>query len=143
MKNKSTIKKTRQMANPFLKALLSGFAATVITWLLLTTVFSLVLSRASDHNSIGPILSVAISVISIAAGGFVLARTDKSSAFVGSVILSAAVLGLAFGLSEVLDLTKGLGAVMKTVHIASIFVAGIFGARLGSGEKSKRTHRMH
>ncbi len=129
--------------NPFVKSLIYGLAVTIAVWLMLTVVFSLVMSKMDDHNSVGGVLSVVISALSLAVGGFVLAKTDKSSAFIAAIILSALVMALAFALSQILNLSNGASAAAKTVKIALMFIFCIIGVKIGSGDSSKRSLRRH
>ncbi len=139
-----TSKKTNRGAdNSFIKALGMGLAATTLTWLLLTLIFSLIMVNMSDPSSVGVAFSMIPSIVGVFAGGFASAKKCKKNAFVLAVVLVALVLAITYSLSGILDLTRNLGPIMKTVNIAAIATSCVFGAKLGSDNLGKGSSKRH
>lgn len=142
IKNKSkALKSTPKKDNGFFRALFFGFVTCLLTWIVLSLVFALIMSKQNDSTALGKVLTPVIVVVSLAAGGFVAGKTDKSCAGLSSFVLGTVVLGISYALSTVLDISGDLGAFIKTVEIAVMLVCPVIGAKLSLGQTRKKTRR--
>lgn len=128
-------KNVKQRQNGFFRALVLGFFTCAAVWVSLALVFALVMSKQEDSNSLGSVISPVIVIISLFVGGFVAGKADKSCALLTAVILGCAALGVCYGISSALDISKGMGQVMKTVVIAVMLVCPVLGGKMASREK--------
>lgn len=122
------------------RALIFGFVACVSLWIVLTVIASLVLSGVDDASKFSGIVSALISIISLVAGGFAAGKTDKSNAFLCAMFLGTAVLGICYGLSLALELSRGIGGAVKTLLIVVMLVSPLVGAKLSCRNRHKITH---
>ena len=99
------------------------------------------MSKQNDSTALGKVLTPVIVVVSLAAGGFVAGKTDKSCAGLSSFVLGTVVLGISYALSTVFDISGDLGAFIKTVEIAVMLVCPVIGAKLSLGQTRKKTRR--
>lgn len=135
------LKNTPNCNNGFFRALLFGFLTCAVTWLLLTLVFALILSKQTDSKMLGSIFTPAIVVISLALGGFVSGKIDKSSAVLSAFLLGITVLGISYALSTLFDISRNPGALLKTVEIAVMFVCPIVGAVIATRKRKSPVRR--
>ena len=141
-KKHRALKSNTAVQSGFFRALVFGFVTCLGFWIALALVFSLVMSGMEDSGSAGKIMSPVIVVLRLLAGGFAAGKADKSCAALSSFVLGTACLGICYVLSSVLELSRNLDAVMKTVMIAVMLVCPLFGARLATREKGRNTrHR--
>lgn len=140
-KNKTKALKNTRNENGFFRALIFGFLTCSVTWIALALVFALVMSRQTDSNALGNVLSPAITVISLAAGGFAAGKTDKSCATLSSFVLGTSVLGICYALTTALGLSKGFGSAMKTLIIVIMLLCPVLGAKLATRQKKNNVRR--
>lgn len=140
--NKSkALKNSPNCNNGFFRALLFGFLTCVAAWLLLTLLFALIMSKQTDSKMLGSIFTPAIVVISLALGGFVSGKIDKSSAILSAFVLGTMVLGISYALSTLFDISRNPGALVKTVEIAVMFVCPIVGAVIATRKNKNPIRR--
>ena len=127
----------------FFRALVVGFAVVVALLVALSAVAALVLSKTNDGGSYVSAATPAVTVLSLAIGGFTAGKMDGADAAALALILGAATLGLAYAVSTALDLSLKLGPILKTVQIGMMLISPFFGARLASGgKKAKHGRKM-
>lgn len=124
--------------NGFFKAVIFGFLSCFAVWIVLALVFAAVMSKQMDSTSLSWILSPVTVVVSLLVGGFVAGKADKTCAPLSSFVLGCAVLGLCYGLSSAMDLSRQLSVAMKTVVIAVMIVCPMIGASFSAREKKKK-----
>lgn len=137
-KGKSKALKNTAHKTGFFRALIFGFFSCFAVWILLAVIFSLIMSKQTDIGALSGILSPVIVVVSLAVGGFVAGKTDKSCSALSSFVLGCAVLGICYAISASLDLSKELSSIMKTLLIAVMLVCPMLGAKFSTREKTKK-----
>lgn len=141
--NRRAVKTQKSPVSLFFRALVVGFAVVVALLVVLSAIFALVLSKTDDGGSYVSLASPVVTVISLAAGGFVSGKLDGADAVFSALILGAATLGLSYAVSTALDLSANLGPILKTVHIGMVMFSPFFGAKLASGRaKTKNGRRL-
>ena len=140
-KNKPKALKNTKNESGFFRALIFGFLICGISWLLLSVIFALIMSGQKDSNALGNVMSPAIVVISLFAGGFAAGKMDKSYSVITSFVLGTAMLGICYVLTSVLELSKGFGPAMKTVMILVMLVCPVIGAKIATRQKKRTVHR--
>ena len=125
----------------FFKALLFSFVICVLVWLVLTFVAAFAVSKMPDSENAVKIISPLIAVISLATGGFFAGKLNKPNAVFISLLLGCAVLGICYGVSTLLDLSRNYGIVLKTVIIVVMILSPLVGARFSNIKSSKKTAR--
>ena len=124
-----------------LRALIVGIAVCFVCWLLLSILFSFILSKQTDSTALIRFFAPAVSVISLIVGGFAAGFYDKTAALFTSFLLGCAVLGICYALSACLDLSFELGTVAKTAVVAVMLVCPVIGAKISCRKKSKKYRR--
>ncbi len=137
-KSKSKALKNNQNQAGVLRALIVGFAVCLVSWLLLSLVFSFVMSKQTDSTALIKVFAPITAVVSLIFGGFAAGFSDKTAALLTPFILGCAVLGICYALSAYLDLSYELGTFAKTAVIAAALVCPVIGARFSRGNTSKK-----
>ena len=141
-KSKSKALKNNPNNSGVLRALITGFAVCFATWLLLSLVFSFILSKQTDSTALVKFFAPAVAVVSLVLGGFAAGLADKTAAVLTSFLLGCASLGICYALSAYLDLSYELGIVAKTAVVAVMLVCPVIGARFSCRKRGvKRVHR--
>ena len=135
-KNKSKAPKNQsRKQNGFFRALFTGTFTCALAWIMLSLIFSVVMSNMQDSNKLGAVFSMLIPAVSLILGGFAAGKTDKSCAVLASLLLGCAFLGIGYAVSSALSLSKGIGSVMKTFTIAIMLLSPLLGARFSTRDK--------
>lgn len=140
--NKSkALKKGSDNGNGFFRALFFSFATCTVTWIVLALVAAFVMSKQTDSSTAGMILSPVIVALSLFAGGFVAGKLNKPNAYFSAFVLGCAFLGMSYGISTALDLSRGMGVMLKTVVIVMMVICPLFGAKAATFNKKKSVRR--
>ncbi len=141
-KNKSkALKKGSNNENGFFRALIFSFVTCTVTWIVLAFVAAFVMSKQTDSTTTGMILSPVIVALSLFVGGFVAGKINKPNAYFLAFVLGCAFLGMSYGISTALDLSRGMGVVLKTIVIVMMVVFPLFGVKAATLNKKKSVHR--
>ena len=137
MKNKSKAPKNQGIKrNGFFRALFMGVFVCLVSWIILSLLFALVMSNMEDSHAFGHVFSMIIPASSLFLGGFAAGRADKSCAILTSLLLGCVFLGICYVMSSALSLSKGMGGVMKSVTIIIMLVLPLLGARFSARNRS-------
>ena len=140
-KNKTkALKTTDNNGSGFFRALLFGLVVCAVVWIVLSVLFSFVMSKLEDSSAVGKIFSSAVTVLSLLSGGFAAGKCDKTCAVLSSFVMGTIVLGICYALSSFFELSRDLGSVMKTVVIAVMLIPPVIGAKISAREKKLKTH---
>lgn len=139
--NKKSKALKERTQNSFLRALLFGVLTTAAAWVILAMIFALMLSFAADSTPFVNVLSYVIATISLAAGGFVVGKLDKTNAGLAALLLGCSVIAVSYIVSSVFNLSKDLGIGMKTLIIALMIAGPVIGAGISTRNKPKRAKR--
>ena len=137
-KNKHKALNKTESNGGFFKALLFALVSCAVVWLVLSLVFSLVMSKQTDSTAMVGVFSVVIMCLSLVAGGFASAKADKSYAPLAAFVFGCVVLGTCYGLSSVFDFSKDLSNFQKTFLIVGMLVLPVIGAKFATRKKVKK-----
>lgn len=138
-KNKHKALKTNESNGGFFKALLFSLVTCAAVWLVLSLVFSFVMSKQTDSTSMVGVFSTVIMCISLAAGGFASAKADKSLAPVSAFVFGCIILGICYGVSSAFGFSKDLSVAHKTFLIAGMLVLPEIGAKIATRKNVKKS----
>ena len=126
----------------FFRALLFGLVGCALTWLLLSLLFAFVMSKQTDSTGMLNVLSPVVAALSLLTGGFVSGKTDKACSPLAAFVLGCAVLGICYGISSAMDLSRELSNFMKTLVVALMLIFPVIGANISTRKaKNKRYSR--
>lgn len=139
-KNKHKALNKTESNGGFFKALLFALVSCAVVWIVLSLVFSAVMSKQTDSTAMVGIFSVVIMCLSLVAGGFASAKADKSNAPVTAFVFGCIILGVCYGLSSVFGFSKDLSNIRKTFLIVAMLVLPVIGAKIATRKPGKKTH---
>lgn len=141
--NKQKSKALKNTANKsgFLRALFLGLIVCIASWLLLSLVFSFVVSKQTDSSAYIKVFAPITAAVSLILGGIAVGFAEKTLSVLTSFVLGCAALGICYALSVWLDLSYELGSLAKTALIAVMLVCPVIGAKVSCRKKGIKQRR--